>query len=155
ATVMHEKFGDGVPQIEDTAPLLPSKYDCTTFVETVAALARSHEPGQFFTNLIAIRYRGGKATYQDRNHFPEADWIPNNIQAEILKAVTAEVAAQASAGTKTETKSIHRDEWLAQQVRAGRVSRSIASTAEAAWKAPVEAKVVYIPYEKLDSVIAK
>lgn len=149
-----EKLGP-LPEIADTAPLLPRKYDCTTFVETVAALARSRDPRNFAANLLAIRYKDGKASFEDRNHFPEADWIPNNVKAGILRDVTSEIAMTGGFEAKLETKMIHRDRWLAQQLRSGKVSRSMASATEKAWKAPIEARVTYIPSDRMDRVLEK
>lgn len=149
-----EKLGPP-PRIEDTAPVLPRRYDCTTFVETVAALARSGMPEDFFGNLLSIRYKDGKATFVSRNHFPEADWIPNNAKAGFIKDVTAEIATAAGVQSRTEAKKVHRDRWLAQQLRSGRVSRSIASAVEKTWSAPIEAKVDYIPYEQAAKVLEK
>lgn len=57
--------------------------DCTTFVETVAALAKTVGEGRsswhdFVYNLENIRYRNGQMTdYSSRLHYI-ADWIVNN-----------------------------------------------------------------------------
>jgi hypothetical protein len=142
-------LGDG-PRIEDSQPLLAGKFDCTTFVETVAALARSNEASQFYPNLIAIRYRGGHATYGDRNHFPEADWIPNNERAGILRDVTSTVAQGAGFQAQTISKRIDRASWFAEQVRQGKAGRSPAS--DSRWT-PVDAKVLYIPVADLDRAL--
>lgn len=140
------------PSIPDTAPFFPAKYDCTTFVETVASLARSRMPEDYFKNLIAVRYREGKPTYQGRNHFPEADWIPNNEKAGILKDVTAELAAKAGLGARTLAKTIDRGKWLKAQVRSGAASRSIASAVDPEWAKPVEVKLPYIEVAELSRV---
>jgi len=83
------------PKIEDTAPFIPKTYDCTTFVETVSALAKSESMADFYKNVVAIRYKDSNPTYLSRNHFPEADWIPNNSKAGILRDVTVEIAHEA------------------------------------------------------------
>jgi hypothetical protein len=142
----HERLStiEGAPQISDSAPLLPNRYDCTTFVETVVALARSQASKDFFANLVAIRYHGGKNDYLHRNHFPEIDWIPNNEKAGILKDVTWDIAESSGCSKQAEKKVIDRAHWLAQQVKRGKVSRSIASVEDGAWSGSVEAVVPYI-----------
>ncbi|MFM8642887.1 MAG: N-acetylmuramoyl-L-alanine amidase-like domain-containing protein, partial [Phycisphaerales bacterium] len=42
--------------------------------------ARSHDSRDFHANVLQIRYRDGHATWLDRNHFVEADWVPNNVK---------------------------------------------------------------------------
>ena len=144
-------LGDA-PKNNDSAPFLNAKYDCTTFVETVAALARSKTANDFYGNLIAIRYKDGNPTYLSRNHFPEADWIPNNEKAGILKDVTEEVASKSGVDSKTASKEIHRAEWLAEQVKKQKVSRSIASAADSSWSGNAQAKVAYIPIEDVSKI---
>lgn len=142
-----------MPKLQDTAPLIATKYDCTTFVETVAALARSRVAGDFFKNLVAIRYKDSAGTFEARNHFPEADWIPNNEKAGILKDITVDVAGVAKLTARVEKKMIDRGVWLAQQTKSGAVNRTIASVTEKQWSKPIEARVSYIPIEKLDSAM--
>ena len=142
------------PLIEDSAPLVPYKYDCTTFVETVSALVRSAKPADFYKNLLAIRYADGKYNYTDRNHFPEADWLPNNIRSGLVRDVSGEVARAGGFDASTVTKTINRGQWLARQTRNGKISRALASAATSTdWSAPVRAGVTYIPREKIGAVI--
>jgi len=60
-----------------------SAFDCTTFVETVLALARCVESGkissrEFKKNLRSIRYRNGRINgYTSRLHY-FTDWLSNN-----------------------------------------------------------------------------
>jgi len=62
-----------------------SAFDCTTFVETVLALARCVADGkishnQFMRNLKLIRYRQGKINgYSSRLHY-FTDWLRDNEQ---------------------------------------------------------------------------
>jgi hypothetical protein len=67
-------------------------FDCTTFVETMISLARSTDAQDFQANMDRIRYRDGQVGYATRNHFPEADWIPNNTAAGLVRDITSEVA---------------------------------------------------------------
>lgn len=148
------------PKIEDSAPLIPERFDCTTYVETVAALARANSPEDIFDELLAIRYREGRGEYLSRNHFPEVDWIPNNERAGVLRDVTREVAGQSGIEAAVVRKAIDKAGWLAEQVRKGGVERSIASVAgvnddEQHWRGTVEAAVPYIPKGELDKVIAR
>ncbi|HEV2613298.1 MAG TPA: N-acetylmuramoyl-L-alanine amidase-like domain-containing protein [Gammaproteobacteria bacterium] len=53
--------------------------NCQNYVETVLARAVSSNPQDVDHNAIAIRYSHLPADYYTRNHFPAADWIPNNI----------------------------------------------------------------------------
>ncbi len=141
-----------VYQVDDSAPLMAKKFDCTTFVETVAALARSSRADDVFPNLLAIRYKDGKANFLSRNHFPEADWIPNNVKAGILADITESVAGAAGVATGKETKEIRKADWLAKQVEQGKVSRSLAS-AESGWEKSVQATASYIPLDQVSQVV--
>ena len=70
-------------------------FDCTTFVETVLALATTKQKGQkstkdFAQTLQHIRYRNGVINgYASRLHY-FSDWILNNIQKNIVKEMTQE-----------------------------------------------------------------
>jgi len=142
-------------QINDSVPVVPDEYNCTTFVETVAALARSNRASEFYDHLMAIRYRGAQPTYESRNHFPELDWIPNNTTAGILKDITVDVAGAAGVMTKQETKTFDRATWLADNIRKGKVGRSIATVAEKQWSQPVKGKVEYIAFEDISKIAEK
>lgn len=138
--------------VSDEAPLMPEKFNCTTFVETLAALSRSHSGKEFYSKLLAIRYKNSKATFLTRNHFPEIDWIPNNQKAGILTDVTASVARAGGVKSLTEKKGINRASWLAKEMDRGRVGRSIASTVGETWNAAVPAQVQYISTKDLTAI---
>ncbi len=144
-------IGDA-PAIEDTAPLLPGKYDCTTFVETVAALSRSDRSEEFYPNLLSIRYRDGKPTYLSRNHFPEADWIPNNKRIGVLRDITDSVAEVAKVDHQIARKTIDRAKWLAKQETQGKVSRGLASVSD---REIQQASVPFIPLEAVSAAEAR
>lgn len=146
----------GLPASTDSAPLIPAKFDCTTFVETVAALSRSRTASDFYRNLLAIRYKGGNPNYFYRNHFPEADWIPNNQAAGILRDVTTEFAAANGARTQTVFKTIDRGRWFAGQRRfyKDRTPASVQAP-DAEWTKPVRADVPYIPLADLTKILDK
>lgn len=141
--------------IEDFAPLVPPAFNCTTFVETVSSLSRSNTPAEFFQNLVAMRYKNGSATFADRNHFPEIDWIPNNTKAGILADVTTQIADAAGVKAMTEAKEINRVSWLAKQLEKGKVARGLASKAQRTWAAPAHAEVRYISVKNLPKALTK
>lgn len=87
-------LGEGEKAEYSQNPLVRfDRFDCTTFIETVMALALSHEPKEFNHVLEKIRYRSGKVSFVMRNHFPDLDWIPNNTANGTLRDITKEVAA--------------------------------------------------------------
>jgi hypothetical protein len=99
----------------DNAPYIPEAFDCTTFVETVAALARSEQAYDVADQILAIRYKDGIPSYFNRNHFPEADWIPNNEQSNILEDITTQVARSAQIRTSSVSKVIEKRKWFLNQ----------------------------------------
>lgn len=144
---------EGAPTIQDSVPLVPDTYDCTTFMETVSALARSKKEADFFKNLLAIRYNGPGASFKSRNHFPEADWIANNVKAGILSQITEDIARIGGVPVGVEKKMIDRAKWLETMVRQGKVSRELASaTGGDAWAVPQEASVSYVAMSDFDRV---
>lgn len=139
-------LGSG-PAIEDTVPVFPRHYDCTTYVETVGALARSRSGEELADRIISIRYRDNKTTYEARNHFPEADWIPNNEQAGNLKDITVRVARSAGFVASFATKDIDKLAWFKAQATAQRV---IATEVE---NKNVTARVPYLPIDKMEAAL--
>ncbi len=77
-----------------------SGFDCTTFVETVLALARCAAAGklsrsEFRRNLKLIRYRQGKIDgYSSRLHY-FTDWLRDNEKKKTLKDVSRQFHAVA------------------------------------------------------------
>lgn len=75
-----------------------SAFDCTTFVETVLALANCASRGKFSkyefrNNLKLIRYRQGKINgYSSRLHY-FTDWLRDNVKKKILVDTSAELGA--------------------------------------------------------------
>ncbi|MCX4026689.1 DUF1460 domain-containing protein [Endozoicomonas sp. SM1973] len=94
------KLGEGANGKYDRDPLYRfDQFDCTTFVETVIAVALSGTSDSFLNNINNIRYKGGYVSYTTRNHFPSLDWIPNNqvLFEDITRSITGEITAQAVA----------------------------------------------------------
>ncbi len=143
-------FGAG-PPIGDSAPLIPDKFNCTTYVEVVAALARGRIPERFFGELLAIRYKDGKASFFSRNHFPEIDWIPNNQKAGIISDVTEAVAKGSGIKTLIASKRIDRSRWITKYLR-NKGSRGIASVPNQI-PSHEEAKVAYIPLADVERAL--
>jgi hypothetical protein len=144
-------------KVDDIAPLIPKEYNCTTFLETVIALSRSENQNQFLKNLIAVRYQDSKPGFLSRNHFPEADWLPNNQKSHLISDITHDVAKMSGVASQTETKKIDRGAWLATQVKNKQISRGIASISKSneEWSKPVEASVPYIRITDLKKVLGK
>lgn len=68
-------------------------FDCTTYVETVLALALSSRPKDFERELRLLRYKEGKVAFENRNHFPCVDWTKNNTASGRLTDITESVGA--------------------------------------------------------------
>jgi len=85
-------LGEGPGQTPDPDPRFSlTTFDCTTFVETMLALSLAPDVSGAHALLDRIRYRDGIAEFGRRNHFPMAQWIPNNIRAGFLIDVTRQV----------------------------------------------------------------
>ncbi len=72
-------LGEGNNGKYDNDPLFrEDAFDCVTYVETVLAQTLASDNAQVLPLLNKIRYKGGKVSYFDRNHFVSVDWVPNN-----------------------------------------------------------------------------
>ena len=93
-------LGEGEQGKYDKDPLVRfDVFDCTTYVEAVLAGALSNSQEDFMPNLMKLRYKEGKVSFVTRNHFPSADWIPNN--QDLLIDITDQVAGSLIAIAKT------------------------------------------------------
>ncbi|HVE13821.1 MAG TPA: N-acetylmuramoyl-L-alanine amidase-like domain-containing protein [Elusimicrobiota bacterium] len=102
-------LGEGPSGEFDRDPLVDlHAVDCTTYVEEVMALSLEPHLAKATKLLQKIRYRNGKISYETRNHFPEADWVPNNVQAGFLKDITRRVAGDKA---KSAGKIIRKRAW--------------------------------------------
>jgi len=76
-----------------------SVFDCTTFVETVLALARCASSGkisrtEFRKNLKSIRYRQGKINdYSSRLHY-FTDWLRDNEKKKIVTDISRQLGGK-------------------------------------------------------------
>ncbi len=88
-------LGEGPDGEFDRDPLIRfDAFDCTTFVETVMALALDSDLDFAARTLQKIRYKDGQIGYATRNHFIELDWVPNNVRAGYLHDITSDVAGR-------------------------------------------------------------
>lgn len=83
-------------------------FDCTTFVETVMALALDSDLEAATRTLQKIRYKDGQIGYATRNHFIELDWVPNNVRSGYLRDITADVAGRKAVKIR---KTISKRRW--------------------------------------------
>ena len=77
--------GPGLP--ESLEPNLAG-FDCVTFIESVLALARSRCADEFAQELVAMRYRIGKITWEGRLHY-FTDWMRANERRGAIRNRTA------------------------------------------------------------------
>ncbi len=83
-------LGEGITGLYDRDPLYRfDAFDCTTFVETLIALANSSDKQTFSRVMNEVRYKEGKVSYLNRNHIISQSWIPNNIDNSLIKRSTS------------------------------------------------------------------
>ena len=102
-------LGEGKDGEFDRGPLMDlSAVDCTTFIEQAMALSLEPDLVKVERTLARIRYKEGRVSYLARNHFPEVDWIPNNISPGFLKDVTRAIGGKR---VETVSKKISKAAW--------------------------------------------
>jgi hypothetical protein len=102
-------LGEGPAGEFDRDPLIRfDAFDCTTFVETVMALALNSDLESATRTLQKIRYKDGQIGYASRNHFIELDWVPNNVRAGYLRDITSDVAGRNAVKVR---KTISKRRW--------------------------------------------
>lgn len=109
-------FAQGAPSA-DTIPVISDRFDCTTYVETVFALARSSSPDQIGNEISQLRYQPGGENSRDfasRNHFMETQWVPFNIQRGIFKDYTKSFTDGLKIKTASVRKTINQRKWFSQ-----------------------------------------
>ncbi|MDQ3231950.1 MAG: DUF1460 domain-containing protein [Pseudobdellovibrionaceae bacterium] len=83
-------------------------FDCTTFVESVWAMAFERNQGQRWTqDLQKIRYRNGKIAFTERLHFITTDWMPYHEARGAIENVTVSLGIP----VETSITSIDRLGW--------------------------------------------
>ncbi len=79
-----EPLGEGSDALYNQKPLYRlDAFDCTTFIETILALATTQANKNdsitlknFQNKINAIRYKDADISFYNRNHFPSGDWLP-------------------------------------------------------------------------------
>ena len=79
----------GSPAETEQLVLRLDGFDCFTFLDTVEALRRSNTAGDFPEQMVQVRYRDGKVSYENRRHF-FSDWVSDH--GPLIKDVTAIVS---------------------------------------------------------------
>ncbi len=62
-------------------------FDCVTYIETIVALARASNVGDFTEWLRKIRYERGRIRWERRNHYMTL-WIRNNVREGVIRPVS-------------------------------------------------------------------
>src|SRR5882672_771977 len=74
----------------DTAEVFTASFDgfdCVTYIETVVALSRASNVGDFIEWLRKIRYERGRIQWERRNHYM-TQWIRNNLRTRMIKPIS-------------------------------------------------------------------
>jgi hypothetical protein len=98
-------LGDGDAGPEPGPLFRTDGVDCQTYVETILAMANARSLPQAKTILTDIRYADGKPSFQTRNHFTEAQWLPVNARKGYLHDEVPALDRKAPAETLTLVKS--------------------------------------------------
>lgn len=93
-------------------------FDCTTFVESTIAVAKSRSQSDILPQMDRVRYSRGRVDFVTRNHIPGLDWIQNNIENGTLRDITVSIGKNK---TKIAEAVIERDEWY-QMLKPNRLS---------------------------------
>jgi hypothetical protein len=90
-------LGEGPEGKYDQDPLYRfDTFDCTTYVETIMALALARDIHEFEESLNHIRYENGEIDYLKRNHFTDLQWIPFNIKNGFMSEINQYVVNPAA-----------------------------------------------------------
>jgi hypothetical protein len=112
--------------------------DCETFVDTVIALARSHNRQELAATLQDLRY-DGEVSYDHRNHFFVTQWLQANARKGYVRDVTAQIGG---AVTVVHTKVVTEQQWR-QRHAAGHIRLPLE-------RAPIgSSEIRYVPLEKM------
>ena len=107
-------LGEGKNGRYDQSPLYSTNdFDCTTYVETIMALAVANNLEQFNQQLIEIRYQDNRPSYLTRNHFMSGSWNPSNIKKGYVKDITNTILDKAKKPIfKVATAIIDMPNWI-------------------------------------------
>ncbi len=102
-------LGEGGMGKYDQNPLYRFDYfDCETYVDTVMALALAKDLSDFKNKINQIRYKKGNVSFIHRNHFPSADWIPNNKRNGYIRELSYFIAGKKTRISRTQ---INKRNW--------------------------------------------
>jgi hypothetical protein len=88
-------LGEGIKGRYDQFPnYRTDAFDCDTYVNTVIALALANSLEHFQQCINWTRYKNGKVSYLNRNHFTSIDWNKNNHQQGVIQDITLTVQDQ-------------------------------------------------------------
>lgn len=96
-------------------------FDCVTLVETAIALGNARSVAEARVLLDDIRYGDGSPDFQRRNHYLEAQWLPENARKGWVEDVTARIGGALAVEAEVRLTPAT---WRAAE-RAGRVVRGL------------------------------
>jgi hypothetical protein len=107
---LKQATGEG-PNAYENLPLYRfDGFNCTTYIETVWALAMAKNSSDFEKILKKIRYRNSHINFIDRLHFVTLDWLPVHYNARLAEDITQRVA-QEIVNTKVLETEINKLAW--------------------------------------------
>lgn len=157
-------LGEGPKGEFDRDPLVRyDQFDCTTYVETVAALALEPDRAKAEKLLQRLRYEKGRISFETRRHFTSADWVPGLVKEGWLEDVTRAVAGEK---TRTASKTIKKADWYRSMstsslegfagAPAAELERRASALRERGRSLPDEtATLPYLPIESLPELLDK
>lgn len=85
-------LGEGELGEFDNNPLYRTDaFDCETYVDTIIALALATDLESFQKIIRKVRYKDGKVSFTNRNHFTCLDWNKNNQKQHITQDITNKI----------------------------------------------------------------
>lgn len=79
--------GEGPGSIDDEPLVVLNRFDCTTFIETVLALAHSQNSNDFCLLLSRVRYGGNFSRFENRLHFLYSQWVTENERQGFFRVI--------------------------------------------------------------------
>ncbi len=109
---LHSPLGEG--KGKDSDPLIRfDAVDCQTFVEETISLSLAHRADEVEPLLVLLRY-SKEATFNERNHLMEAEWIPNNVNKGFLKDITRQLGGPVTVVIR---KTLNKATWASKSSR--------------------------------------
>ena len=138
-------------------------FDCDTYVNTVLALALGTTLETFQQCLKFSRYKDGKQSYLNRNHFTSLDWNANNQLRGVLQDITTQIVNENNQPVAQLSKTlINKASWFARRntetIRLAREDTLIQEKrlAELVVKgSTLEVDIAVIPYIPLEALFLK